>query len=178
MVLTDANARFAPHQLQGDLVFTNVDADINQQHFTIAESQLAIPGYPYDVLDDRPDHQFIFSESIWGPAIDKTDGSMVFFVALDAANQHCNNRINRHQFHSNHVGKNKSKHNRPYHHLCPPRRPDPAAQPRSPGRPRHPEPLKLLLYNQKRKNSLNPSAASSASVIGWRPPRVARRRNS
>jgi hypothetical protein len=91
MVLTDANALLAYHQLQGGLAFTDVDADIPQQHFNIADPQLVNPRYPPDVVDHRPSDQFIFSESIWGRAINEIDESIAFFGALDAANQHCNN---------------------------------------------------------------------------------------
>jgi hypothetical protein len=91
MVLTDANALFAYHQLQGGLGFTDVDADINQQHFNIPDPQLANPRYSHDVGDHRPSAQFIFSESICGLAINEIDEPMAFFGALDAANKHCNN---------------------------------------------------------------------------------------
>jgi predicted nucleic acid-binding Zn-ribbon protein len=90
MVLTDANALFAPHQPQGSLPFTNVDADANQQHIAPADPQLAISRYCYDVLDDGPADQFTFTECIWGSHTVKTDESMGFFSTLDAMNQHYN----------------------------------------------------------------------------------------
>jgi hypothetical protein len=91
MAFTNANALFTHHQIPGNLAFTNFDADVDQHHPTIVGPQLAMPMYPYDVVDDRPAGQFIFNKYVWDPPMDEADGSLAFFGPLDAANQHCNN---------------------------------------------------------------------------------------
>jgi hypothetical protein len=90
MAYMDASTLFSHHQLPGDLACTNVDADVDQQHLTMVDPQLAIPWYSYDAVDDRPADQFIFSEPTRDLPMDKTDKSMVFFGVVDAANQRFN----------------------------------------------------------------------------------------
>jgi hypothetical protein len=89
MAFTDAKALFTHHQIPGDLAFTKFDADFDQQHPTMVGPQLAMPMYPYDVVDDRPADQFIFNEYVWDPPMVEAGGSLAFFGPLDATNQHC-----------------------------------------------------------------------------------------